>query len=104
MHRLSNMPVDSIHANILRDNIADAQQQPSCGNWAGGIVKQYRRLGITSPFLSSGILGLNFLGFQANMKGQLCELWIVCMCPQEKLPSKAPSSVHILHDFCAPVS
>ena len=41
MHRLSNMPEDSVdsgHAEILKDNIADAQERPSCGNWAGGIV------------------------------------------------------------------
>ena len=50
MHRLSNMPDDSIHAEIFRDNIADAQQHPSCGNWAGGIVKQYSRLGMASRF------------------------------------------------------
>ena len=75
MHRLSNMPEDSIHAEILRDNIADAQEHPSYGNWAGGIVKQYSRLGMVSPFSSSGITGLNSLGFQANMKGQLCRVW-----------------------------
>ena len=46
MHRLSNMPEDSIHAEILRDNITDAQECPSHGNWAGGIVKQYNRLGV----------------------------------------------------------
>ena len=50
MHRLSNMPEDSVHAEILRDNIADAQEHPSYGNWAGGIVKQYSRLGMVSPF------------------------------------------------------
>ena len=35
MHRLSNhwaVPDDSIHAKILRDNTADAQQHPSCDN------------------------------------------------------------------------
>ena len=40
MHRLSNMPDDSIHAESLWDNVADAQQHPSCDNWADGIVKQ----------------------------------------------------------------
>ena len=39
---------------VLRDNIADAQEHPSYGNWAGGIVKQYSRLGMASPFSSSG--------------------------------------------------
>ena len=75
MHRLSNMPEDSIHAEILRDNIADAQEHPSYGIWAGGIVKQYSRLGMVSPFSSSGITCLNSLGFQANMKGLLCRVW-----------------------------
>ena len=74
MHRLSNMPEDSTHAEIFRDNIADVQERPSCGNWAGGIVRQYSRLGMASPF-SSGITGLNYLGFQAKMKGQLCKIW-----------------------------
>ena len=46
MHRLSNMPDDSIHAETLRDNVADAQQHPSCDNWADGVVKQYSRLGM----------------------------------------------------------
>ena len=34
MHCLSNMPQDGIHAEIstrIKDNIADAQEHPSCG-------------------------------------------------------------------------
>ena len=69
MHRLSNMPDDSIHPEILRKKIADPQEHPSCGNWAGGIVKQYSRLGMASPFCFSGITGLNSIGSQANMEG-----------------------------------
>ena len=91
MHRLSNMPEDSIHAVILRDNIADAQERPSYGNWAGGIVyivKQYRRLGMASLFSSSGITGLNSLGFQANMKGQLCKVWGGLHVSPRTAPSK----------------
>ena len=60
---------------MVRDNIADAQEHPSCGNWAGGIVKQYSHLGMASPFSSSGIICLNPLGFQANMEGQLKIVW-----------------------------
>ena len=75
MHRLSNMPDDSIHAEILRANVADTQQHPSCDNWAGGIVRQYSRLGMASPFSSSGIACLNSLRFQANMEVQLKKLW-----------------------------
>ena len=63
MHRLSNMPQDGDHAEILGDDIADAQEHPSCGNWASGIVKQYSRLGMASLVSSSGITGLNSLDF-----------------------------------------
>ena len=97
------MAGDSIHAEFIRDNIADAQERPSYDNWPGGIVRQYSRLGMASPVLSSGIIGLNSLGFQANMKGQLCKVGMVCMCPQGNLPPKGPSSAHVLHGFCAPV-
>ena len=98
------MPDDSVHAEILRDNIADAQEHPSCGNWAGGIAKQYGRLGMASPFSSSGITGLSSPGFPANMEGQLKRFGVVCMCPQEQLPLRGPSSAHTLkylHRFCA---
>ena len=71
MHRLSKMPEDNIHAEILTDNIADAQQHPSFGNWAGGIVKQYSRLGMALPLSFPGITGLNPLGFQAS----ICKVW-----------------------------
>ena len=80
MHRLSNMPDNSVHAEILRDNVADAQQHPSCDNWADGIVKQYSRLGMASPFSSSGITCLNSLGFQANMEVSSTGLgWSACL-------------------------
>ena len=55
MHRPSNMPDDSIDAGILWDNVADAQQHPSCDNWAGGIVMQYSRLDMASPFPSCSL-------------------------------------------------
>ena len=97
MHRLSNMPKDSIHAEVLRDNTADAQEHPSYGNWAGGIIKQYRRLGMASPFSSSGITCLNSLGFRANMKGQLCKVWdglhVPLGSPQEQPPPKGQSMI-----------
>ena len=82
------MPEDSIHAEILRDNIADAQEHPSYGNWAGGIVKQYSRLGMVSPFSSSDITCLNSLGFQANMKGLLCRVWDGLHVSPRTAPSK----------------
>ena len=82
------MPDNSIHAELLRDNIADAQQHPSCGNWADGIVKQFSRLGMASPFSSSGITCLNSLGFQANMEGQLKKVWSGLHVSPRTAPSK----------------
>ena len=58
------MPQDAIHAEILGDNVADAQEHPPYGNWARDFVKQYSRLGMASPFQSSGIT-LEFKGGQA---------------------------------------
>ena len=96
MHRLSNMPEDSVHAEILRDNIADAQEHPSYGNWAGGIVKQYSRLGMVSPFSSSGITGLNSPGIQANMEGSALQGlgWSACVPKNSSL--KKGKALHIL--------
>ena len=105
MHRLSNMPEDSIHAEILRNNIADAQGHPSYGNWAGGIVKQYSRLGMVSPFSSSGITGLNSLGFSGEHEGSALQGlgWSACV-PKNSSLKTGQSSAHTLHGFCVPVS
>ena len=98
MHCLSNMPDDSIHAAILRDNIADAQAHSSCGNWAGGIVQQYSHLGMASPFSSSSITCLNYLnslGFQANMEGQLKSVWGGLHVSPRTAPSKRANWVRL---------
>ena len=83
------MPQDSMHAEILQGNIADAQDHPSCGNWADGIVQQHSRLGMASPFLSSGMTGLNSLGVLANMEGQLCNVWHGLHVPENSFSQKA---------------
>ena len=79
MHCLATMPEDSIHAVILRDNIADAQEHPSYGDWAGGIVKQYSRLGMASLLPSSDIIGLNSqlisLLPDGHVISRMCSAW-----------------------------
>ena len=60
----------------------------SYGDWAGGIVKQYSRPGMASPFSSSCTTSLNSLGFQANMKGQLCRVWDALHVSPRTAPSK----------------
>ena len=43
---------------------------------------------MATSFLSSGITGLNFLMFQANMKGQLCKAWGGLHASPRTTPSK----------------
>ena len=43
---------------------------------------------MASPFSSSGIVGLNSLGFQANMKGQLSKVWNGLHVSPRTAPSK----------------
>ena len=71
------MPQNSIHVDILKDNIFTAQRHPRCGNWAAGVMKQSADLGMPSPFSSSssGITALRSLDFQANMEGQHRKVW-----------------------------
>ena len=48
MHRLAKMSSDSLHADILSDNINDALHGASSHNWASGIQKHYAHLGLAS--------------------------------------------------------
>ena len=54
IRRSSLLPEGSLHLDILRDNTADARQPSMCANWAAGVDKQFRDLGMGSPFISSG--------------------------------------------------
>ena len=61
--------------------------------------EQSTRLSMASPCLAAGIIGLNPLGRQAIMYGQLCK---VCKCPRGQRPLKGPGFAHIVH-FSAPI-
>ena len=51
MGRLSLLPDDSLHLDILRDSITHARDPLPCANWAGGIDMQFATLGMASPFI-----------------------------------------------------
>ena len=60
------LPEGSLHLDILRDNIADAWQPLMCANWAAGVDKQFRDLGMDSPFISSEIQALDSFGCKSR--------------------------------------
>ena len=75
MRRLSLLPEGSLHLDVLRDNIADARQPLMCANWAAGVDKQFRGLGMGSPFVSSGIGALDSLGFMSRSAKRRGQVW-----------------------------
>ena len=103
MHRLSLMPQNSIHVDILKDNIFTAQRHPRCGNWAAGVMKQSADLDMPSPFSSSssGITALRSLDFQANMEGQHRKVWDGLHVSPRLAPSKgAKLCTYLAWFFC----
>ena len=66
MRRLSILPEGSLHLDILQDNIADAWQPLVCANWAAGVDRQFKDLGMGSPFISAGVGALDSLGFMSK--------------------------------------
>ena len=102
MHRLSNTPQDSFHDDILRDNIADAQEHPSYGNWAGGIVKQYRS--------QHGLGGFVFWHNRPALPWMLqhwrvsfARFGMICMCPKNS-PLQRGRALHTVGMVSALVS
>lgn len=45
LHALPFQHASRRHVEILKNDIADAQEHPSCGDRAGGTVKQYSHVG-----------------------------------------------------------
>ena len=48
-------------------------------------------------------MGLTPTGFKQTWRVSSARFGMVCMCPQQQLPPKGPSSAHILHGLCATV-
>ena len=88
MRRLSFLPEGSLHSDILRDNIADARQPLMCVDWAAGVDKQFRDLGMGSPFVSSGIGALDSLGFMSRSAKRCGQVWENLHVSPRTAPSK----------------
>ena len=103
MRRLSVLPDDSLHLDILRDNIADAKGPLPSANGARGIEVKFAALGMASPYISSGIGVLD--SHMASWTGWLGPgngPGMACMCPLGQLPLRGPSCAHIIIGLAAP--
>ena len=102
LRRLSLLPEGSLHLDILRDNIADAWQPLMCANWAAGVDKQFRVLGMGSPFISSGIGALDRLGFMSRSAKRHEQVWENLHVSPQTAPSKGAKLCIYHHWFGRP--
>ena len=102
MRRLSLLPEGSLHLDVLRDNIADARQPLMCANWAAGVDKQFRGLGMGSPFVSSGIGALDSLGFMSRSAKRRGQVWEDLHVSPRTAPSKGAKLCTYHHWFGRP--
>ena len=73
LHRLTVLPDDSLHLDILQDNIADAKGPLPCADSARGI--EVKLLLWAFPFFSSGISALDSHGFMDRLAGARQRTW-----------------------------
>ena len=88
MHRLLDMPPGSLHLDILKDKLADARAQPSCGHWASGVQAKYCALGLPSPSTVDGIGVPDGLEFRARVKDQQQQAWADLHVSPRTAPSR----------------
>ena len=88
VRRLSLLPDDSLHLDILWDNVAGARGPLPCANWARGIEVKFAALGMASPFISSGIGALSSNSFVATMAEVRQQTWDGLHVSPRTAPSK----------------
>ena len=59
LQQLAELPSDSFCAEMFKDNMHDAQDNPFCGNWAAGIHKKHLDLGMQLPFAFDGVQAIS---------------------------------------------
>ena len=101
MHRLAQMPSDSLHLDILKDNIQDAQQQSGCVNWAKGIAKQFQSLGLPSPFSAAGIESIQGQEFRLALVQRQQRVWENVHESPRTAPSKG-AKLYTYHRWFSP--
>ena len=102
VRRLSSLPGDSLHLDILRDKIADARSPLPCADWARGIEVKFAALGMASPSISSGIGALSSHSFVAKMAEGRQRTWDGLHVPPWAAPSKGAKLCTYHHWFGRP--
>ena len=83
LHQLADMPHDSLHADVLRENIHDALADPLRGSWAAGVHKKYTSLGMQPPFTAAGVRAIDAPLFRQKMGDEYKSVWagVPAHCP-----------------------
>ena len=102
VRRLSLLPDDSLHLDILRDNVAGARGLLPCANWARGVEVKFATLAMASPFISSGIGALNSHSFVAKIPEVRQQTWDGLHVARRAAPSKAVKLCTYHHWFGRP--
>ena len=101
MHRLAKMSEGSLHADILKDNILDAEHSHLVANWAGGICKQFADLGVASPFLGGVIGTVDVLAFRKAMLSKEMSVWQGLHMKPQAAPSPSCQAMHLSPLVCS---
>ena len=100
--QLSLLPEGSLHLDMIRDNIANAWQPLMCANWAAGVDRQFKDLGMGAPFNSSGIGALDSLGFMSRSAQRREQVWENLHVSPRTALSKGPKLCTDRHWFGRP--
>ena len=102
LQQLADLPHDSLHADVLRENVHDALADPLCGNWAAGIHKQYIALGMRSPFSAAGVQGIEAPLFRQRLGAEYKSVWANLHVSPRTAPKKGVKLCTYLRWFARP--
>ena len=102
LQQLAQLSNDSLHAEILKDNMHDAQSDPHCGNWAAGVQKKYIELGMPAPFSSGRLQPVNGPVFRQRLGQQYKSVWAGLHISPRTAPSSGAKKCTYLRWFARP--
>ena len=94
----------AIARHVTRQHTSDARQPLMCANWAAGVDRQFRGLGMGSSFVSSGIGALDSLSFMSRSAKRRERVWKNLHVSPRTAPSKGAKLCTYHHWFGRPTS